>query len=117
VNGRQVQALVTLLVAAFPLSTRAKAPGTLDVLRSFLDQLDHELAEQAVQDVIRAKRGWPTIAAIASAYDARVSERRRRLAAEQERRERDAVEVEPTDDERQRMLEQARAYAAERWGA
>lgn len=115
-NASQVHKLVTLLVAAYPLSTKAKAPGTLEVLRSFLSRLDPELADQAVRDVIEAKRGWPTVAEIAKAYDACAADRRRQARDEQARRERLAVIVEPTDDERQRTLAQARAYAARRWG-
>jgi len=115
-NAAQVSKLVILLVSAYPLSIKVKAPGTLEVLRSFLSQLNHELAEQAVQDVIATKRGWPTIAEIAAAYDACATARRRQARDEQARRERLTADVELSDDERQRTLEAARAYAEKRWG-
>jgi len=116
-NAGQVHKLVTLLVAAYPLSTKAKVPGTLEVLRSFLAQLKYELAEQAMQDVIATKRGWPSVPDLARAYDARAAAQRRHAAEEQARRERLAVSDEPSDAERTRMLEEMRAFTAERWGA
>lgn len=115
-NASHVHRLVTLLVAAYPLSTKAKTPGTLEVLRSFLAHLEHELADQAVRDIIATKRSWPTVADLAKAYDACAAARRRSARDEQAQRERLAAIIEPTDDERQRTLEQARAYAARRWG-
>lgn len=116
-NAGQAHKLVTLLVAAYPLSTRARAPGTLEVLRSFLARLSFELAEQAVQDVIATKRGWPTVSDLAKAYDARAAARRRQAVEDQARRERLAAADEPSDAERARLLDEMRAFTAERWGA
>jgi hypothetical protein len=116
-TGGQVQSIVTLLVAAYPRSTKTRTPETLDVLRSFLARLDYTTAEAAVRDVIAAKSWWPSIAEIAKAYDARDAARRRQAAQEQARRERLAVADEPTGDERRATLEQARAYSAEKWGS
>jgi hypothetical protein len=117
VTGSQVQSIVTLLVAAYPRSTKTRTPETLDVLRSFLARLDYTIAEAAVRDVIAAKSWWPSIAEIAKAYDARDAARRRQAAEDQARRERLAVDDEPTDEERRKTLEQAHAYMAERWGS
>ena len=116
-NRGQVHALVTMLVAAYPDSTKAKTPGTLELLRSFLERFEYALADEAVRDVIATKSAWPSIAEIAKAYDARAAARRRQASEDHARRERLAANIEPTEDERRQQLEEAHAYIAERWGS
>jgi hypothetical protein len=115
VNGRDVQALVARLVAAYPRSITSKSAEEFDLIRGFLARLEHGIAEEALWDVIATKSSWPSIPEIAAAYDARIAEQRRQATERQELLDR-LADIEPTDDERRRMLAQARGYAERKWG-
>jgi hypothetical protein len=114
VNGREVQELVAMLAAAFPDPLETRTPESLELLRRFLGRLEYGLAEEAIWDLIASKNFWPAIVEIATAYDARETERRRQAVEAQERRDRLAADAEPTPEERKQMLELARDYA-KRW--
>jgi len=64
----EVAKLVTTLMACYP---GVQFPtGTVAAYESFMLELDHERAQQAIRQVVRGCRFLPTIAEIVTAYEA-----------------------------------------------
>jgi Loader and inhibitor of phage G40P len=68
VTKAQVSQLVAILMACYP---NARVPdGTVVAYETFLLELEHEQAQQAVANVVRASKFFPAIAEVVTAYEA-----------------------------------------------
>lgn len=64
----QVSQLVAILMACYP---NARVPdGTVVAYETFLAELEHEQAQQAVASLVRSSKFFPTIAEVVTAYEA-----------------------------------------------
>jgi hypothetical protein len=64
----QVSQLVAILMACYP---NARVPdGTVVAYETFLVELEHEQAQQAVASLVRSSKYFPTIAEVVTAYEA-----------------------------------------------
>ena len=64
----EVSRLVAVLMACYP---NARVPdGTVVAYEQFLQELEHDRAQQAVAHIVRTSKFMPTIAEIVTAYEA-----------------------------------------------
>jgi hypothetical protein len=68
VTKAQVSQLVAILMACYP---NARVPdGTVVAYETFLVELEHEQAQQAVATLVRTSKYFPSIAEVVTAYEA-----------------------------------------------
>lgn len=106
----QLAHLLGRLTDAFP--SMAHRAERIRSWTGFLADRDFDVADQAVADVLATSSRAPSVAVLADSYG-RVEAAQRR---EQLRIENETELPEPSADERERVLQEMRAYVSDRWG-